>query len=68
MVDIISQDMTGAQRYRLADSVQNVIQDLRVEDFTLLLPLLLSNAPLKDLVVRQIASFIQNELSMTVAA
>lgn len=68
VVDIILYDMSTAQRIRLADGVQRAVQDVNVEDFTILLPLILTQAPLKELALRELVRFIQNEMSMTIAA
>lgn len=66
VAEIIMFDMTPAQKQRLAVSVQNAIGNLRPEDFVVLLPLLLNDVGLKELAIREITKFIQNEMTMSV--
>jgi hypothetical protein len=59
-------DMTNAQRERLAASVAAVVADLRVEDVVLLLPLLLNNPGAKEAVLRSVFAFLQNEMQLQI--
>lgn len=68
VVDVIMYDMTPTQQRMLAESVNTIIAEIRIEDFTILLPLILNNASVKELVLREIVTFIQNEMRMSVAA
>lgn len=63
---VIMDDMTDAQRERLVASVSAVIADLRVEDISLLLPLLLENQAAKETILRSIFAFLQNEMQLQI--
>jgi hypothetical protein len=63
---IIMNDMTDAQRERLAASIAAVIADLRVEDVALLLPMLLNNPGAKEAVLRSVIAFMQNEMQLQI--
>ena len=63
---VIAQDMTYAQRESLARSVYTVLQDLRIEDVTMLLPLLLSDPTAKAAVLRAVFVFFQNEMQLPI--
>jgi len=64
--EVIMHDMTNAQRQQLAASVAAVIADLRVEDITLLLPLLLNSPGAKEAVLRSVFAFITNEMQLQI--
>ncbi|GFG29432.1 hypothetical protein Cfor_02633 [Coptotermes formosanus] len=64
--EVIMNDMTNAQRERLAASVAAVVADLRVEDVVLLLPLLLNNPGAKEAVLRSVFAFLQNEMQLQI--
>jgi hypothetical protein len=64
--EVIMHDMTNAQRQQLAASVAAVIADLRVEDITLLLPLLLNSPGANEAVLRSVFAFITNEMQLQI--
>ena len=64
--EVIMQDMTEAQRESLARTVGNVLQDLRVEDVALLLPLVLNNPATKETVLKAVITFFQNEMNQAI--
>ncbi|XP_069680993.1 protein Nazo-like [Periplaneta americana] len=66
VAQVIMQDMSHAQRERLAAAVSAVVEDLRVEDVALLLPLLLGNPGAKEAVLREVFLFLQNEMSLQI--
>lgn len=65
-VDVILFDMTPAQHEQLANSVQAIVQDLHVEDFTVLLPLVMSNVATKELILKEVIRFFQAEMHMAI--
>lgn len=65
--DVILYDMTPAQHAQLANSVQKVIADLRIEDVSVLLPLVLSNTGIKALVIQEVVGFLSSEMHMQIA-
>jgi len=64
--EVIMQDMSDEQRKRLADSVNAVIAHLRVEDATLLLPLLLKNPGAKEAVLKEVFAFVEKEMKLQI--
>jgi hypothetical protein len=64
--EVIMQDMTYAERERLAASVAAVIAHLRVEDAALLLPMLLNSPGAKEAVLRSVFAFMQNEMRLQI--
>lgn len=63
---VIAQDMTYEQRESLARSVYNVMQELRIEDTALLLPILLNDPCAKAAVLKAVFMFLQNEMQLAV--
>ncbi|XP_063233776.1 protein C19orf12 homolog [Bacillus rossius redtenbacheri] len=64
VADVLLHDMTASQQERLAQSLRSVLADVRVEDAALLLPLLMNNANLQTLVVRELVGFLQGEMGL----
>ncbi|KAJ9584244.1 hypothetical protein L9F63_021406 [Diploptera punctata] len=63
---VIAEDMTSAQRDSLARSVYNVLQNLRIEDATVLLPLLLNDPVAKAAVLRAVFMYFQQEMNLSI--
>ncbi|PSN38945.1 hypothetical protein C0J52_08933 [Blattella germanica] len=63
---VINDDMTNEQRDRLAQSVSLVLRDLRIEDATVLLPLLLNDSVAKEAVIKAVLTFLQNEMQLQI--
>ncbi|KAJ4448645.1 hypothetical protein ANN_00035 [Periplaneta americana] len=66
VAQVILQDMSHAQRQKLLASVMAVVEDLRVEDAALLMPLLLGNPGAKEAVLCAVAHFLQSEMSLQI--
>jgi hypothetical protein len=64
--EVIMYDMTNAQREQLAARVAAVIEELRVEDIVLLLPLLLKSPGAKAAVLKTVFAFVQNEMQLQI--
>jgi hypothetical protein len=63
---VIMNDMTAAQRERLVASVSRVIEDLRMEDIALLLPMLLNSPGAKEAILKSVFAFLQNEMQLQI--
>lgn len=64
--EVIMNDMTNAQREKLAASVAAITADLCVQDVALLIPLLLNNPSAKEAVLRSVFAFLQNEMQLQI--
>lgn len=64
--DVILYDMTPAQHDQLADSIRTIVADLRPEDATMLLPLVLSNSGIKALVIKEVIGFLSSEMNLQI--
>lgn len=67
VAEVIMYDMTYAQKTKLAETVQKAVRDIRPEDFVLLLPLVLNDAGLKQLLIKEVTKFIQNEMTVSIS-
>jgi UDP-N-acetylmuramoylalanine-D-glutamate ligase len=64
--DVIKHDMTDAQREQLAASVLAVIADFSVEDYAMLLELVLNNSVTTEAVLKVVFAFIQEEMQQEI--
>lgn len=68
VADVILFEMTTDQKNQLVGNIQRAVRNVTPEDLTVLLPLLLSQAPLREMVIREVIRFMQNEMSMSIVA
>lgn len=63
---VILEDMTPYQQTQLAASCMKIIQDFRVEDIAILLPLLLNAPAAQQALLTQVTSYITNEMKLKI--
>ncbi|KAE8739429.1 hypothetical protein FOCC_FOCC015070 [Frankliniella occidentalis] len=63
---VIAQDMTPAQQSQLAASCMRIINDFRVEDVAVLLPLLLNSPSAQQALMTQLVGYVTNEMKLKI--
>lgn len=63
---VILEDMSPLQQAQLAESCMKIIQDFRVEDVAILLPLLLNNSSAQQALMNQLISYVTNEMKLKI--
>ncbi|KAJ1528011.1 hypothetical protein ONE63_007936 [Megalurothrips usitatus] len=63
---VITEDMTPYQQAELAASCMRVVQDLRVEDVAVLLPLLINSSTAQQAIINQIIAYVTNEMKLKI--
>lgn len=63
---VIQEDMSFAQQSQLAASCMKIIQDFRVEDVAMLLPLLLNSPSAQQALLNQVVSYVTNEMKLKI--
>ncbi|XP_034247979.1 protein C19orf12 homolog [Thrips palmi] len=63
---VILEDMTPIQQTQLAASCMRIIQDFRVEDVAILLPLLLNTPAAQQALLTQLTAYITNEMKLKI--
>lgn len=62
-VDILKNDLTNDQKWKLTSSVQNILKNFGPQDVSALLALILANSTLKEQILKEIGNFFLKELS-----
>lgn len=65
--DIIQNDLTQEEKWRLHEHIVNSVRHLQPSDAAMLLPLLMSTPSLQEAVLKTLVSFITNEMRYTLA-
>lgn len=65
--DIIRNDLTQEQKWRLHEHVVNSVRNLHPTDAAMLLPLIMNSPNLQEAALRTIINFVTNELRYTIA-
>lgn len=63
---VIFEDMTPIQQTQLAASCMRIIQDFRVEDLAVLLPLLLNSPSAQQALLSQLTAYVTNEMKLKI--
>lgn len=63
---VIVEDMTPIQQMQLAASCTRIVQDFRVEDVAILLPLLLNSPSAQQALLGEVVKFITKEMKLTI--
>ncbi|XP_055303409.1 protein C19orf12 homolog [Sitodiplosis mosellana] len=65
--DIIRNDLTQEEKWRLHEHVVNSVRHLHPTDVAMLMPLIMNTPSLQEAVLKTIVSFVTNEMRYTIA-
>lgn len=65
--DIIRNDLTQEEKWRLHEHVVNSVRQLHPTDVAMLMPLIMSTPSLQAAVLKTIVTFVTNEMRYTIA-
>lgn len=67
VASIIMEDLTPAQREQLATSLQRAIQNIDAQDAIMLTTLVMGNAAVKQVILKEVVNFMSNEMGLAIA-
>lgn len=62
--EVIQKDLTDRQKEQLMGHIMASVRDIQVTDVAILLPMLMTSAPIQQTVLNTVVSFMANEMRL----